>query len=398
MNPKHRSAFQRLLESKETLASKAEIALTWSRSESSVQNKADKEPTTPSVTKWIVISAIIGYLVLLFFLFTFVDMGNLISVLRSINLSVYALALLCVIISISFHSMVWYQLLSSLSMKLGFRRTYVLYWVGIFVDSLVPGGWSGDLFKAYLLSRDPELDTGKAVASVVAKNFYEAMFNLGSMIIGVLFLIVNYNVADSSIFLYIGVIMVLLTVPILLLILMSFKPAEAKNILGALLRRLNLSRFQAKMEKMVDDYHEGMKGLLQNPRMFLKPLMFSFLAWSFEVLTLLLVFASLGEIVPVGEVMIVRSIAGNLEAQGFAFVGYAQIVTTALYTALGIPIALSASVALLGGLVVFWLKTGISYVAFHCTVFAPCHNYVCRAIGVEGYPKKKKCETEGKPS
>ncbi len=356
-------------------------------------------PVSPSVRKWIVISAFVGYLVLLFFLFFFVDTGNLLSVLGRINLGVYALAILCVIVSITFHSMVWYQLLNSLSIKLGFRKTNIFYWLGVFVDNLVPGGWSGDLFKAYLLSRDPELDGGKVVASVVAKNVYEAIFNLGSMVLGLVLLVLNYSLSDNGIFLSIGGIMVLLTLPLAVLLVISFKPKEAKRIMGSFLRFLSLTRFRAGMEKLVDDYHEGMKALLQTPRMFLKPMMFSFLAWGFELLALLLVFASLGQIVPIDKVIVVRAIAGNLEAQGYALAGYAQIVTTALYTALGINIALSASVALLGGLVVFWLKTGISYVAFHCTVFAPCHSFVCKVIGAEGYSvKKNACEADETPA
>ena len=78
--------------------------------------------------------------------------------------------------------------------------------------------------------------------------------------------------------------------------------------------------------------------------------------------------------------IIVRSIAGNVEAQGYAFAGYAQILTTALYNALGINPGLAASVGILGGVVVFWLKTAISYVAFHCVIFADCANYVCNIV------------------
>ena len=94
--------------------------------------------------------------------------------------------------------------------------------------------------------------------------------------------------------------------------------------------------------------------------------------------------------------IIVRSIAGNVESQGYAFAGYAQIVTAALYNNLGITIALSASVALLGGTVIFWLKTGISYVAFHCTVFSPCANFVCRSLGVGGVAGNKTCKSDEK--
>ena len=97
----------------------------------------------------------------------------------------------------------------------------------------------------------------------------------------------------------------------------------------------------------------------------------SFFAWGFEVLTLLFVFASLGQLIQLDKVVIVRSIAGNVEAQGYAFVGYAQIITSEIYGALGVPFSVAASVAILGGVVIFLLKTGISYSAFHYVVIAP---------------------------
>jgi uncharacterized membrane protein YbhN (UPF0104 family) len=122
----------------------------------------------------------------------------------------------------------------------------------------------------------------------------------------------------------------------------------------------------------------------------------SFFAWGFEVLALLLVFASLGQTVPPDKVIIVRAIAGNVESQGYAFAGYAQIVTIAIYRALQVPLNLSVSVALLGGLIVFWLKTGIAYIAFHCTIFTPCANFVCRAVGVGGVAGNKSCKLEDK--
>jgi len=272
-----------------------------------------------------------------------------------------------------------------------------LYWVGVFVDNLIPGGWSGDLFKAYLLSRDPDLDGGKAVASVVAKNVYEAIFNLGSLLIGLAMLVTGYSLADNTVILSLGGIMIVLTLPLAVLLMISSKPKASKSLSRSMLRFLNLSKFNTAVEKMIDEYHEGMKALLQNPKMFLKPMVLSLFAWGFEVLTLLLVISSLGRSISPDKVIIVRSISGNLEAQGYAFAGYAQIVTTALYTTLGIDLALSASVALLGGLVFFWLKTVISYGAFHCTVFSPCANFVCRTIGVGPYAESKSCEEKKKP-
>jgi uncharacterized protein (TIRG00374 family) len=337
----------------------------------------DTLPTIdPSLKKFIVFPAFIGYTALVLYLFYVVGIGQLLLVLETVNLGIYALAIGSVVISLTFHTLVWFQLLNSLSIRLSFRKTYILYWVGVFVDNLVPGGWSGDLFKAYLLNKDPSVQSGKAVASVVAKNMYEAIFNLANMIIGLILLMLNYTL-EGSILIAIGGIMMLLTLPLIILLVVSFKLEGAKKAIASLFRLLHrigkkrwrLDELQEKINKALGDYHEGMKILVSNLKMLFKPMLLSFFAWGFEIITLLFVFASLGQLIPPDKVIIVRSIAGNVEAQGYAFIGYAQIISSEIYKALGVPFVMGASVALLGGVVIFWFKTGISYAAFHYTIF-----------------------------
>ncbi len=335
------------------------------------------KPVPRTIRKIVLVSAIIGYAALIIYLIFFVGLFDLFAILGKINGAVYALAITAVMLSIFFHTVVWYKLLQYLSIKLSFRKTFSLYWVGIFVDSIIPGGWSGDLFKAYLLAREPYVEGGKAVASVVAKNMYEAIFNLGNMILGLVLLLLNYSF-ESAILFSIGLVMVLLTLPLFVLLVISFRPEGAKKVVAAFIRgvgllsrnRWNLKKFEAEVYKLLDDYHLGMKTLLEKPKMLTQPMFYSFIAWGLEVATLFLVFASLGFIVMPDEVIIVRSIAGNIESQGYAFAGYAQIVATSLYTTLGIQQAVAASAALLGGVIVFWLKTGLSYVAFYFVVLA----------------------------
>lgn len=324
----------------------------------------------------IVFPALLGYTALVLYLFYFVGIGELISVIGRINLGIYALAIASVIISLLFHTLVWFQLLRALSIKLSFRKTYTLYWVGVFVDNLIPGGWSGDLFKAYLLNKDPIVQSGKAVASVVAKNMYEAIFNLANMILGLVLLLLNYHL-EGALLITLGGIMMLLTLPLIILLVVSFKLEGAKKVIAALFgflsrisrKKERLKELQGKINKALGDYNEGIKMLVQKPRMFFKPMVLSFLAWGFEVIALIFVFASLEWSITPDKVIIVRSIAGNVESQGFAFIGYAQIITSEIYGSLEVPFAIGASVALLGGAIVFWLKTGISYVAFHYTIF-----------------------------
>jgi uncharacterized protein (TIRG00374 family) len=356
---------------------------------------------SPSIRKWIVVSALLGYTALILYLLYFVGINELISVIGSINVGVYFFAIASVLISLTFHTLVWFQLLRTLSINLSFRRTYVLYWVGIFVDNLIPGGWSGDLFKAYLLNKDPSVESGKAVASVVAKNVYEAIFNLGSMVLGIVLLLLNYTLEGSLLF-TLGGIMLLLTLPLVVLLLASFKPVAAKKLVAALFRFISrlyknlskLANLEAKVQKALGDYHEGMKELLQNPRVLFKPMILSLFAWGFEVIALLFVFASLGQLIPIDKVVIVRSIAGNVEAQGYAFVGYAQIISSEIYNALGVPFAVGASVALLSGVVLFLLKTVISYVAFQFTIFSPRSKIIGRKRQSENNEKTQNVDKQ----
>ena len=336
----------------------------------------DKVPIGSPSLKLVVVPAVLGYTALVLYLFYFVGIGELILVVGRVNVGIYALAITSVIISLTFHTLVWFQLLKALSIQLSFRKTTILYWVGVFVDNLIPGGWSGDLFKAYLLNKDPAVQSGKAVASVVAKNMYEAIFNLFNMILGIVLLLLNYTL-EGSLLLALGGVMMLLTLPLIILLAVSFKLEGAKKAIAALFgglsrvgrNRWHLHELQAKINKALGDYHEGMKILIRNPRMLFKPMILSFFAWGFEIITLLFVFAALGQLIAPDKIIIVRSIAGNVESQGYAFAGYAQIITSEIYRALGVPFIIGASVALLGGAAIFWLKTGVSYIAFHYTVF-----------------------------
>jgi uncharacterized protein (TIRG00374 family) len=354
------------------------------------------KPIPKRLRRLILVSAVIGYAALIVYLIFFVGIFDLFAVLGKIDVAVYALALTAVMLSIFFHTVVWYKLLQYLSIKVSFRKTFSLYWVGIFIDSIVPGGWFGDIFKAYLLSREPNVESGKAVASVVAKNVYEAIFNLGNMVLGIALLVLNFSY-ESAVLFWLGAVMVLLTLPLVVLLIISFRPEGAKRMLAFFIHgicrlsrnRWNLKKFEAEIDKLLDDYHLGMKTLLQKPKMLTQPLVFSFFAWSFEVATLFLVFAALGLIVMPTEVIIVRSIAGNIEAQGYAFAGYAQIVATSLYTTLGIQQALAASAALLGGVIVFWLKMGLAYVAFYFVVLVNYTKNTVKPKTIEEPPSQR---------
>ncbi len=95
---------------------------------------------SPTLKKWIFLAALIGYAVLAVYLFYFVGFGDLFSVVRKMNVGIFVFAIISVVISLTFHTLVWLELLNAVGIKLGFRKSYTLYWVGVFIDNLIPGG------------------------------------------------------------------------------------------------------------------------------------------------------------------------------------------------------------------------------------------------------------------
>ena len=93
-----------------------------------------------------------------------------------------------------------------------FRRIFNLSLVGTFVDAMVPGGWAGDIFKAYLLSKDPNVKGAKAAASVVMKNVIELLVTFAALVSGIVLLALNYTL-EGSIMLVLGSVMFLMALP-----------------------------------------------------------------------------------------------------------------------------------------------------------------------------------------
>ena len=66
---------------------------------------------------------------------------------------------------------------------------------------------------------------------------------------------------------------------------------------------------------------------------------------------------------PVDKVLIVFTLTGVVQTAGVTFFGFPELIMTLTFTALGIPAALSVSVALLVRVVSLWFRLVVSYAA-----------------------------------
>jgi uncharacterized protein (TIRG00374 family) len=280
-------------------------------------------------------------------------------------------------------------LLESLKIKATFGLVFKLSWVGIFIDAIIPGGWSGDTFKAYLLSRDPNIDSGRTVASIVMKNVLELLIVLGMSFLGLILLATNYTL-EAQIIVPIGTVMAFLILPLIVIIYLSINFSATKRILRrlkrfyAFVRRrpVNVEEFEKKMEDKLREYHDGMVALKANPKALFQTLFYHVIAGSFDIIALFLIFTSINYPVPADKIIITNTLSVNLQTQGIALAGFAQLVSSNVYTILGIPGSYSVASTVLAGFASFWFKVIIAYFAFQFVVLSRCFPSFCTRLNI----------------
>jgi uncharacterized protein (TIRG00374 family) len=325
----------------------------------------------PRFKKWIILSAVLGLLGFIGFicyLLFFMDLSNIGEVIAGTNLAIYFLSFLCVIAASIVDALAWKSVLNTLLVKTTFRRIFSLSWVGHFVDALVPGGFSGDAFKTYILIKDKDVNGSKVVASTIIKDVLELLVVLGSLIVGIVLLALNYSI-NSTIMLVIGGSMIFLSVPLILVVYFSINVGAIERLLGTLthvyakIRRKEHISVPAteKVIAQITDFRVGIMSMKTNPKVMIKPIFFQSLTWIFQILSFYFVFTALWFEVGIDKIVITSTIITILQGQGVAFAGISQIVSVELYTVLGITAQIAVASSLLAGFAAFWFALVLSF-------------------------------------
>ena len=246
-------------------------------------------------------------------------------------------------------------------------------WAGYFLDAPLPDpGWSGDISKAYMLSKKADEDVGKIVASVVSQKIISMVVTIFLLIVGFGLLAVNY-VLPQQVGVLFGVAVALSAASFLVVYFMSTSTKSTKALLNRLLipvlsfflgSRFNEEQFRADAEKFLNVFHEGIDTLRADKKALVRPVAFYLLSVTFDVSVVFFVFLSLGYPIPVDQVLIVYALTGTLASLGVSFVGLTEIITSTAYQVLLIPLAVSFAVTLLTRIITLWFKLVVGYVTF----------------------------------
>jgi uncharacterized protein (TIRG00374 family) len=330
----------------------------------------------PKLSKPVIVLSIIGIIVFVLYLYYYVGLSGFVSSLAKLNIWYYSLAFVLVVVSVFFHSIVWRDLLGNLSCLIRLRTAFVFGWIGIFVDNIVPGGLTGDLFKSYWLSKTEGHDAGKIVASVIAHKILIIMLLLANTIIGLAVWVLSYGQVDSAIFGIIIGISLILILTLVMIFYLSGNWRTTDKLLNWVVRLISFlrrnkwdsDRFIDRMEKNLGDFHMGIVTLKANPRGLLRPVVFSFLAWASDILVFILCFMAVGYTLPVSQALIGYALSATLLVEGVSFLGFNEIIRSSLFIALGIPPAISVTSILLNRFATFWFRLIVSYSVFHWKV------------------------------
>jgi uncharacterized protein (TIRG00374 family) len=345
--------------------------------------------------KLVALTTIVGFVLFAAYLLFFTDFASVAVVIRGTSVPIYALAFAGIIMSMVLNTLTWQRILDGLKVKSSFRRLFSLSWVGTFVDALVPGGWSGDIFKAYLLAKEQKGMGAKITASIVVKNVFELVLTLVTLLLGVALLLFNYSINDT-VMIAIVLTLLLLALPLVLVMYLSidieatkklFRMSQRlfKSITG---RQASTSEAENKIQNQLNEYHDGIMIMKTNPKVLIQPAIFQSLSWVVDVITRLLVFVAIGYAISPDKIIITNTIVVGIQTQGVAFASLAQIVSSSIYSVLGISSGVSVASSLLAGFATFWAKTAIAFVFFEVVVFSYCVPFVCRKCGRWG---RKSC-------
>ncbi len=326
---------------------------------------------------------IVGLLIFVVYLYFFVDLPQLLVAFQEINVWYYLLAVVGVLVNLLTYSLTWQYLLKPLSIKVRFKTTLLISWVGNFVEFFIPSESIGeDVSKSYLMAKATDENAGKVVASVLGQRIISMLVTVIILVVCTLSLFaMNFDI-PSSVSVLIFLISVGTAIPLVFILLLCKKEKLSHKIIDLLIRfcvwvtrgRLNLEDLRQKAKNSLESFHQSMGILGKNPKILILPLFFSLVSYFFSVLVSYFVFASLGYFnISFTLLTIVYSLSRSFQSIPTMLpgeVGFLEIIMTSLYIALLGPqtSAISAASTVLTRVLWVWLKVLLGFGALQWAV------------------------------
>ena len=321
---------------------------------------------------------VIGISFFVLYLVFFVDIPKMIEIIQHANMIFYSLAAVALLLETFLFSLTWQYLLLPLSVKVPLKKTFAYVWIGAFADLLVPAeSVSGEVAKAYLMSKEPNVNPGKVVASLVSQRMLGTITTTATLFIGFFALAtLNYSIPNLMLQILLSVTIVS-ALAFLFILVLCVKEKWTERLISAVMRfverlsrgRIKLKDFQTKIIEALRVFYESLRTFGSNPIKLVLPILFHVSSWLFSIAIAFLVFVSIGYLEPNISILwlkvivvyallvAIKSIPIGVPAE----VGLPDIIMTTLFILFGIPPNISAAATILTRIITVWLRFFIGF-------------------------------------
>jgi uncharacterized protein (TIRG00374 family) len=333
------------------------------------------EPSKPKLTWKTFVFPLLGLVGFFLYIYLFqVDLAGIIETAKNVNPLLYGAAIACGLLEVLFYTVSWRSLTNHLNIKMTLRRAYLYVWYGLYVDIVVPAeSISGEVTRAYLLTRDQCGSFGKVVASLFTHRLLGMAMNVIILVVGVVLLSFEGQVL-AVVFNFIVFIAVAITALIAAMTVFSFKLTWTLKLIDGATRfaekisrgRWILAKLREEAFQITDHFHEGMIAYRNNTKPLASSLFYLAVTWFFSLSVPYLVFQALGYPVPWSIILITAAIVLAVKSIpiGIPFeVGIPEAAMTTLYIAMGVPAAFAATATILARIITLWFRFFIGFAA-----------------------------------
>ncbi len=132
---------------------------------------------------------LLGLIAFILYLWFFVGIGSLLDLIGKLNAEeyslYYSLAILALVLSVFFDSLIWHSLLRGLKVKLKLRKVILYNWIGNFVEMVIPCETvCGEATRIYLSTKDTNENLGVSAAPVITSRMLSTFVYTGGLLIG----------------------------------------------------------------------------------------------------------------------------------------------------------------------------------------------------------------------
>ncbi len=321
----------------------------------------------------------VGILIFILYLTWFVDIPKMINVIQRANMLVYSLAALTLILSTFLFALTWQYLLIPLSIRIPLKKTFAYVWIGVFADLLIPAeAVSGEIVKAYLISKEPNINPGKVVASLVTHRILGTFITTATLFVGFLGLLtINYPMTALTLNILVSMT-IISAFALAFLTALCLKEKWTERLVITIIHlvdritkgRFKLDHVQTRTVDALKAFHESLRTFGSNPTKLVPAVLFNVLSWILGITIVFLVFISIGYLEPniptlLLKVTIVYTIVVALKSIPIgvpAEVGLPDVIMATLFGLFGIPLeTIGAAATVLTRLLTVWLSFFIGF-------------------------------------